>query len=240
MVTRREIVFVALLAAGGIGLYFGYAKTGTKTTSSDENEKVEIGYEEALKRLPGFYSDTISAAGFLSSDLFFVTADLEFYRLTKTQVKFAREYIGSISLDDLSLREDGSFSFFSYDVKPLPQSDLPHQEQLVPLAEINILCQELMKALNAEGLELSLRLDRDKPDFSAPQKYLITKLIEHKAALTSYMKGRGYETLWVNDYLNERLYVLDGYLVIPAALSESPDSIIAALADSTYVPDSME
>jgi hypothetical protein len=122
----------------------------------------------------------------------------------------------------------------------MPQAELPHTEQLLPLLEINRLCQELIKALNAEGLELSVRLDRDKPEFTDIQKALLQKLIEQKAGLVSYMKGRGYETLWVNDYLNERLYVLDGYFVIPAALTETPDTIVAGLTDGSYVPDSME
>ena len=237
MVTKREIVFVSTLLLGGIGLYFGYNNLKTNEEVSD---LVVFSYDEALQRLPGFYSGIDSESGRTTSDIFFITADLEFYRLTKTQVKHSREYIGSIDVADFVLKKDGSFKFYSYAGKPLAQADLPNPDQFLPLAEVNSLCKELIKALNAEDLELSMRLDRDKPDFTAVQKALLTKLVERKADLVSYMKGRGYETLWVNDYLNERLYVLDGYLVIPAALTESPEAIIAGLADGSYVPDSME
>jgi hypothetical protein len=237
MVTKREIVFVSMLLLGGIGLYFGYANLKMNEKVSD---LVVLSYDEALQRLPGFYSGIETESGKTTSDIFFITADLEFYRLTKTQVKHAREYVGSIDLADFSLKKDGSFKFYSYAGTPIAQGDLPNLDQFLPLAEVNSLCKELIKVLNTEGLELSLRLDRDKPDFTAVQKALLSKLIEHKTDLVSYMKGRGYETLWINDYLNERLYVLDGYLIIPAALTESPETIIAGLADGSYVPDSME
>jgi hypothetical protein len=240
MVTRREIVFVSVLLVGGMVYYFGYHRGGSNELLKPAANTVDLSYDDALQKLPGFYFGTNAEAAPTAEDIFFVTADLEFYRLTKTQVKYAREYIGSIDLGELTFQQDGSFKFFSYSVRPMAQSELPYPEQLLPLLEINRLCQELIKALNTEGLELSVRLDRDKPEFSDVQKALLLKLIEQKAGLVAYMKGRGYETLWVNDYLNERLYVLDGYLVIPAALTEAPDTILAGLSDGSYVPDSME
>jgi hypothetical protein len=240
MVTRREIIFVSVLLVGGIIYYFGYHRVGSSELPPPEANAVDLNYDVALQKLPGFYWGIDAESASSTEDVFFVTADLEFYRLTKTQVKYAREYIGSIDLGEITFQQDGAFKFFSYSVRPMPQAELPHTEQLLPLLEINRLCQELIKALNAEGLELSVRLDRDKPEFTDIQKALLQKLIEQKAGLVSYMKGRGYETLWVNDYLNERLYVLDGYFVIPAALTETPDTIVAGLTDGSYVPDSME
>jgi hypothetical protein len=247
-VTGREIVFLAALAVVGTTIYV-YLRpaesprgevTGPEPAPPGSDAELEMTPDQLFERMPGLYVQLDSAgSGQETGNLLFITADLELYKLVRSQVKYVREYVGSVGPDLLQLRADGSFSFYDYHGRRTGIGD-ETPAQLQPLLRVNVLAANILKRLNLRNIELSLRLDRDRPQFTEKQIRLLELLTERTDELAAYMQDIGSETLWINDYLNERLYLSDGYLVIPAALTEEPEDIVRRIADKSYEPDNMD
>lgn len=255
--SRKEVTYLVLLIlVGSIGFYF-YNKHLNTDPGDDAVETLDSEVEAVVggvgtdaaettsgadlyNVLPGFYREINQKTQQETKNFLLITADLTLYKLLMTQVKYGREYIGVLGGDALKVRPDGSFIYDVYQGRPINDQAWESHTQLDSIRKVNVLCTQLMKKMNRFGIELSLRLDREKPEFSDKQMRLLRLMINDPQKLVTFMQDRGFETIWINDYLNENLYNLSGYLVVPASIKDEPEVIFNAIADGSYVLESMD